>query len=155
MEHTEGRSRRGAAGSGAASAAVHPTHLCRFGNRQRRSHPEDQRTRGNRFIAGFVAAGLPCAHTDAVDEWLRVALALSIEIFSERPPRPRGHSRKASCLNGSIRGSRDVSGRRTRPAHRWLDGDHSPYPRRLRRRTEDREGSISPDDAVDEAVRRR
>jgi hypothetical protein len=33
------------------------------------------------FIADLVAAGLLFARTDAVDEWLQVALALSIEIF--------------------------------------------------------------------------
>jgi hypothetical protein len=33
------------------------------------------------FIADFVAAGLLLARTDPVDEWLQVALALSIENF--------------------------------------------------------------------------
>ena len=103
---------------------------------------------------GFRCSRSP-ARADPIDEWLQVALALSIEIFLESPPRPGGHSRKAGCLNGSIRGSQDESGRRARPAHRWLNGEHSPYPRRLRRRTEDREGSIPPDDAVNEACRRR
>ena len=41
-----------------------------------------------RFIADLVAAGLLVARTDAVDEWLQVALALSIEIFWESPLDP-------------------------------------------------------------------
>jgi hypothetical protein len=41
-----------------------------------------------RFIADLVAAGLLFARTDAVDEWLQVALALSIEIFWESPLDP-------------------------------------------------------------------
>jgi len=41
-----------------------------------------------RFIADLVAAGLLVARTDAVDEWLQVALALSIEIFWESPLSP-------------------------------------------------------------------
>jgi hypothetical protein len=57
-----------------------------------------------RFIAELVAAGLLLACTDPVDEWLQVALALSIEIFSERPPLPFGNCERPGCLNGSIRG---------------------------------------------------
>jgi hypothetical protein len=41
-----------------------------------------------RFIADLVAAGLPPARTDPIDEWLHAALALSIEIFLERPLAP-------------------------------------------------------------------
>jgi hypothetical protein len=41
-----------------------------------------------RFIADLVAAGLPPARTDPVDEWLQAAPALSIEIFLERPLAP-------------------------------------------------------------------
>ena len=40
------------------------------------------------FIADWVAAGLPPARTDPIDEWLHAALALSIEIFLERPLAP-------------------------------------------------------------------
>jgi hypothetical protein len=57
-----------------------------------------------RFIADWVAAGLLLACTDPVDEWLQVALALSIEIFSESPPLPFGTRERLGCLNGSIRG---------------------------------------------------
>jgi hypothetical protein len=40
------------------------------------------------FIADLVAAGLPPARTDPVDEWLQAALALSIGIFLKRPLAP-------------------------------------------------------------------
>jgi hypothetical protein len=56
------------------------------------------------FIADLVAAGLPLACIDPVDEWLQVALALRIEIFSESPPLPFGNRERLGCLNGSIRG---------------------------------------------------
>ena len=41
-----------------------------------------------RFIADLVAAGLPPARTDPIDEWLHAAPALSIEIFLKRPLAP-------------------------------------------------------------------
>jgi len=56
------------------------------------------------FIADLVAAGLPFARTDAVDEWLQVALALSIEIFLGESPRSFRNRGRLGCLNGSIRG---------------------------------------------------
>jgi hypothetical protein len=40
------------------------------------------------FIADLVAADLLPARTDLIDEWLQAALALSIEIFWERPLAP-------------------------------------------------------------------
>ena len=39
-------------------------------------------------MADLVAAGLPSARTDPIDEWLQAAPALSIEIFLERPLAP-------------------------------------------------------------------
>ena len=93
--------------------------------------------------------------TDLVDEWLQAALALSIEIFSERPPSPFGNRETLGCLNGSIRGAM----RRAWPAVHilrikgWMTLA-APYPRRLERRTEAAEGLIPPEDAVDEAFRR-
>jgi hypothetical protein len=60
--------------------------------------------RKERFIADWVAAGLLFARTDAVDEWLLVALALSIEIFLGESPRSFCNRGRLSCLNGSIKG---------------------------------------------------
>ncbi|HEU4560387.1 MAG TPA: hypothetical protein VFS20_21230, partial [Longimicrobium sp.] len=58
------------------------------------------------------------SRTDAVDEWLQAALALSIEIFLERHPRAVLPSRKARLSQRIDRGARGEPGRRARPSHR-------------------------------------
>jgi hypothetical protein len=51
-----------------------------------------------RFFVDLVAGRLLLARSDPVDEWLQVALALSIEIFLERPPPPCGHHERPCRL---------------------------------------------------------
>ena len=108
------------------------------------------------FFVDLVAAGLPFARTDPVDEWLQVALALSIEIFSERHPLdPSAIAEDSAVLTDRSEGHEAslVAAHVLR-----IDGFMTivaPHSRRLGRRREAEEGSGSPDDAVGEAFRRR
>jgi len=89
---------------------VASTHLSRPPTRRSKVRPQEP---GNgaraplqatafRFIADQVAAGHLLARSDPVDEWLQVALALSIEIFLERPPDPAAtHGRPAVSTDRS------------------------------------------------------
>ena len=61
-----------------------------------------------RFIADLVAAGLPPARTDPIDEWLQAALALRIEIFLERPLAPSAIA-KGSAVSTDRSGGPEAS----------------------------------------------
>jgi len=76
--------------------------------------------------------------------------------FLGESPRSFCNRGRLGCLNGSIRGDDEASPVAVHILRidNW-DDDHSLYPRRLERLTQDGEGSIPPDDAVDEAFRRR
>jgi hypothetical protein len=104
------------------------------------------------FFVDLVAGRLLLARSDPVDEWLQVALALSIEIFWRDPPHPVAITKGPAVSTDRSGDQRQVRSSCTSPR---IDGWMAIIcPIHEGGETHGGQGGLdSPDDAVDEAFR--